>query len=585
MPWTVLRPVEARANVPLLTVEPDDSVFVSGDASKNDKYQLKFRTGLRGVTAIRLEVLPDDRLPGHGPGRVYYEGSPGNFLLTDLSLRRGGKKLPIARAVDSFHSGDFTAAKAIDGDLQSPWEIDGGQGRRHVAVFVLQKPLADPGELDLEMCFEAYYVCGLGRFRIAVTAAADPEAQERPEDVERLLTLAEGQLTAGDRQRLQRQFLMEAPEMAAARRELDALIRSEPQYPTTLVMQERAGENSRPTFVHHRGEFLQPQQRVEPGVPAFLPDLPAGAPRNRLTLARWLVARGNPLVARVTVNRQWAALFGTGLVRTTGDFGSQGEPPTHPELLDWLAVRFMDDGWSMKKLHRLIVTSATYRQAARVTPQLLQQDPENRLLARGPRLRLEAELIRDNVLRASGLLSDKMYGPSVFPPQLPTITTEGAYGPMTWTVSQGEDRYRRSLYTFSKRTAPFASYLTFDAPSGETCCARRDVSNTPLQALTLLNSELFLEPAQAAGRRLAADSRPIPARLADLFRRAVVRPPTPHEIEALTKFYEQQLARIKAGKLAAKPLAGEGPGDLAARAAWTLTARAVFNLDEMITKE
>ena len=363
VPWTVLRPVEARANVPLLTVEPDDSVFVSGDASKNDKYQLKFRTGLRGVTAIRLEVLPDDRLPGHGPGRVYYEGSPGNFLLTDLSLRRGGKKLPIARAVDSFHSGDFTAAKAIDADLQSPWEIDGGQGRRHVAVFVLQKPLADPGELDLEMCFEAYYVCGLGRFRIAVTAAADPEAQERPEDVERLLTLAEGQLTAADRQRLQRQFLMEAPEMAAARRELDTLIRSEPQYPTTLVMQERAGENSRPTFVHHRGEFLQPQQRVEPGVPAFLPDLPAGAPRNRLALARWLVARGNPLTARVTVNRQWAALFGLGLVRTTGDFGSQGEPPTHPELLDWLAVRFMDDGWSMKKLHRLIVTSATYRQA------------------------------------------------------------------------------------------------------------------------------------------------------------------------------------------------------------------------------
>jgi hypothetical protein len=178
-----------------------------------------------------------------------------------------------------------------------------------------------------------------------------------------------------------------------------------------------------------------------------------------------------------------------------------------------------------------------------------------------------------------------MYGPSVFPPQLPTITTEGAYGPMTWTVSQGEDRYRRSLYTFNKRTAPFASYITFDAPSGEVCCARRDVSNTPLQALTLLNSELFLEPARAAGRQMAADSRPVPARLADLFRHAVVRPPTPQEIAALMKFYQQQLARIKAGKLDAKPLAGDGPSDLAARAAWTLTARAVYNLDEMITKE
>jgi len=583
--WTVLHPVEVGANVPLLTVQSDNSVFASGDASKNDKYHLKYRTDVRGVTAIRLEVLPDDRLPRHGPGRVYYEGSPGNFLLTDFSLRRGGNKLPFARVIDSFHSGDFSAAKAIDADLQSPWEVDGGQGRRHVAVFVLEKPLADAGEFDLDMFFEHYYVCGLGRFRISVTTDADPEAHERPDDVERLLTVADDSLKAADRQRLQTQFLMEAPEMAEARRDLDQLIRSEPQYPTTLVMQERPPENPRPTFIHHRGEYLQPKERVQTGVVAFLPGLPPGAPRNRLTLAHWLVSRDNPLVARVTVNRQWAAMFGIGIVRTTGDFGSQGELPTHPELLDWLAVRLMDDGWSMKKLHRLIVTSATYRQSSRVTPQLFEQDPENRLLARGPRFRLEAELIRDDILRASGLLSSKMYGPSVFPPQPPAITTEGTYGPMTWTVSQGEDRYRRSLYTFSKRTAPFASFITFDAPSGEVCCARRDISNTPLQALTLLNSELFFEPAQAVGRQMATDNRPIEAKLADLFRRAVVRPPTTQEIASLTKFYENQRARIKSGKLDAKPLAGEGSGDPAERAVWTLTARAVFNLDEMITKD
>jgi hypothetical protein len=583
--WTVLRPLEARANVPLLTVQPDDSVFVSGDVSKNDKYHLKYRTNLCGVTAIRLEVLPDDRLPRHGPGRIFYEGSPGDFLLTDFSLRRAGDKLPLARAIDSFHSRDFTAAKAIDADLQSPWGVDGGQGRRHVAVFVLKKPLTEAGEFDLDMFFEAYYACGLGRFRVSVTTDSDPEAREQPEDVERLLTLSDRLLTAADRRRLQAQFLMEAPEMAAARRELDQLIHSEPQYPTTLVMQERPPESPRPTFVHHRGEYLQPKDRVKPDVVAFLPGLPPGAPRNRLTLARWLVSRDNPLVARVTVNRQWAAIFGIGIVRTAGDFGSQGELPTHPELLDWLAVRFMDDGWSMKKLHRLVVTSATYRQSSQVTPQLSEQDPENRLLARGPRLRLEAELIRDGVLRASELLSSKMYGPSVFPPQPPAITTEGTYGPMNWVVSQGEDRYRRSLYTFSKRTAPFASFITFDAPSGEVCCARRDTSNTPLQALTLLNSEMFFEAAQATGRQMAANSRPIETRLADLFRRAVVRPPTTREIASLKTFYENQLARIKAGKLNAKPLAGEGPGDPAERAAWTLTARAVYNLDEMITKE
>jgi hypothetical protein len=567
-----------------MAIEADDSVFVSGDASKNDKYHLKYRTDLRGVTALRLEVLPDERLPQHGPGRVYYEGAPGNFLLTDLSLHRNGVKVPIARAVDSCHSGDFTAAKAVDADPQSPWEIDGGQGRRHVAVFILEKPLA-AGEFDLDMCFEAYYACGLGRFRISVTTDTVSDADERPDEVSRLLNVADGALSAIDRQRLQRQFLMEAPEMAAARRELDQLIRAEPQYPTTLVMQERPPESPRPTFLHHRGEYLQAKYRVEPGVVSFLPNLPAASPHNRLTLARWLVARDNPLVARVTVNRQWAALFGIGIVRTTGDFGFQGEPPTHPELLDWLAVRFLDDGWSMKKLHRLIVTSATYQQSSRVTPQLLEKDPENRLLARGPRFRLDAELIRDDVLHAGGLLSSKMYGPSVFPPQPASITTEGAYGPMTWTVSQGEDRYRRSLYTFSKRTAPFASYTTFDAPSGEVCCPRRDMSNTPLQALTMLNSQLYFEPAQAAGRQLAVDRRPIEARLADLFRRALVRPPTAEEIALLAKFYDRQLTRIKSGKLDAKPLAGDGPGDAAARAAWALTARAVFNLDEMITKE
>ncbi len=585
--WTVLRPVEARSDVPLLTVQQDDSVFVSGNQTKSDTYQLKFNTTLRGVTAIRLEVLPDDRLPAHGPGRVFYEGLPGNFALADFSVHRGGKKLLIARASASYSAGQNTIDKAFDKDLQSFWEVGGGQGRRHVAVFILQEPLS-PGDFDLEMLLANYYASGLGRFRIAVTTDPDPEARERPKEIERLLTVADAALTAADCKRLQTQFLMEAPEMASARRELDALLHSEPPYPTTLVMQERPPQNPRPTFVHHRGEWLKAEQRVEPGVPSFLPDLPAGAHRNRLALARWLVSRDNPLTARVTVNRQWAAIFGAGIVRTTGDFGSQGNPPSHPELLDWLAVRFMDDGWSIKRLTRMIVTSATYRQSSRVTPQLLEKDSENRLLARGPRVRLDAELIRDDVLQAAGLLSAKMYGPSVFPPQPPSITTEGAYAALNWVVSKGEDRYRRSLYTFSRRTSPFAAYVTFDAPSGEVCCPRRDLSNTPLQALTLMNSELFVEPAEAAGRRLAADKRPVQQRVEDLFRRTLVRPPSTEEVAALTRFYQRQLDRAKSGKLAAKPLAGKdsgSPAEIAARAAWTLTARAVYNLDEMVTKE
>ena len=277
-----------------------------------------------------------------------------------------------------------------------------------------------------------------------------------------------------------------------------------PPDPTTLVMQERPPDNPRPTFIHNRGEYLQPTDRVQPAVLSILPPLPKDVPPNRLALARWLVSPDNPLSARVTMNRQWAAFFGRGLVRTAEDFGYQGEPPSHPELLDWLALELPRQGWSMKRMHKLIVMSATYQQSSRATPELLAKDPENRLLARGPRVRLEAEVIRDAALRASGLLSERVGGPSVFPPQPAGVTTEGTYGGLDWKVSPGGDRYRRGLYTFTKRTAPFAMATTFDAPSGEVCVARREVSNTPLQALTLLNDPVFEEAAQALGRLMAA---------------------------------------------------------------------------------
>jgi len=325
-------------------------------------------------------------------------------------------------------------------------------------------------------------------------------------------------------------------------------------------------------------------------VPAALPPLPKGAPRNRLGLARWLVAPDNPLTARVTVNRQWQAFFGRGLVRTTEDFGLQGESPTHPQLLDWLAVEFVKRGWSLKALHRLIVTSATYRQSSQVTPELLKKDPQNLLLARGPRVRLEAELVRDAALRASGLFSPKLGGPSVFPPQPPGVTSEGTFGGLPWTVSPGGDRYRRGLYTFSKRTAPFAMFNTFDAPSGEACVARREVSNTPLQALTLLNDPVFIEAAQALGRSAAAPvanapGSPDEARAARLFRQCLTRPPEPDELKLLVKFYRDQRQRFANSKLNVTGLAGPGVGDPVERAAWTATARALLNTDEAITKD
>jgi hypothetical protein len=381
---------------------------------------------------------------------------------------------------------------------------------------------------------------------------------------------------------LRRQFLLSTPELASARGEIDALRKPLVQ-PRTLVFKERPPENPRPTFVHHRGEYLQLEEKVEPGVLSALQPFPAGAPKNRLGFARWLVSPDNPLTARVTMNREWAAFFGRGIVRTLGDFGFQGDPPTHPELLDWLAVEFMKRGWSVKQMQKLIVMSATYRQSSRAPADVLAKDPENQFLARGARFRMDAELIRDAALRASGLLSEKIGGPSVRPPQ-PVGVTEAAYGSPKWIASEGEDRYRRSLYTFSKRTAPFALYNAFDAPTGEACLARRDVSNSPLQALELLNDVVFLEASRALGDKLAALPGATNDRITEAFRRCLTRAPNPGELALLEKFYLSQKQRFERGELDPAALLGDKRENAAERAAWTTVARALFNLDEAITK-
>ena len=587
--WLMLRPSAVSSNRPLLTVQPDDSVFVSGDMTKRDVYDLTFRGDLAGLTAVRLEAIPDERLPKNGPGRVYYEGPHGDFHLSTLTATADGKPAMFAKATQTIGN----AAPAIDDNPQTGWGINGGQGRRHVAVFAFDKPVSAK-ELKLQMVFERYYAAGLGRFRVSVTVAKDAEARDYPPDVEAILLAAADTLTADQRATLREQFHRSTPHLAKAREEIDALRKQLPADPTTLVMSERPQENPRPTFVHHRGEFLQPGEAVEPGTPAFLPPMLPDLPRNRLGFVRWLISADNPLTARVTVNRQWQAFFGRGLVRTTEDFGYQGALPSHPELLDWLACEFVAPSkpadsyrraspWSLKSLHRLIVTSATYKQSSRVTPLLNEKDPENVLLARGPRVRLDAELIRDSALTAAGLLSEKSGGPSVFPPQPPSVTTEGTYGGLQWKPSDGPDRYRRALYTFAKRTAPFAMAATFDAPSGEACVARRDVSNTPLQALTLMNDVAFTEAAQAAGRETAKVAGSDAERVRLLVRRFLVRPPADDEVKLLTSFVKEQRVHFGWHPAAARKFAGEGP-NAAERAAWTALARVVMNLDEFVVK-
>jgi hypothetical protein len=585
--WQALRPTAMKTSMPHLALLPDGSILASGDQTKSDTYDLKFTDKIKGVTALRLEVLPHESLPGGGPGRTYYEGTKGDFFLSELSLKVAGKPVKFAAASDNLDKSAKAGARfAVDGDPATAWSTSNRPGQRHEAVLNFAQPVDFDGSASIRMLFERYYACGLGRFRISVTTAGTrAEAGDHGAEVEAVLAKPESRRSAEERELLFKRFLETAPQLGKFRKEIDSLKASLPSYQITMVMKERPPQNPRATHRHHRGEYLQPKEKVEPGSLAILQSFPKDEPPNRLGFARWLVSSDNPLTARVTVNRQWQAFFGLGLVKTTEDFGIQGNLPTHPELLDWLAIEFMKRGWSMKKLHKLIVMSATYRQASNVGAELLAKDPENRLLARGPRVRLEAELIRDSLLRASGLLSGKLGGPSVFPPQPVSVTTEGVYGSIKWDVSKGEDRYRRGLYTFLKRSIPYAMFATFDGATGDACLARREVSNTPLQALTMMNDLVIIESAQALGRKLAASAGSVEDRMQELFRRCLTRPPSTQEAAALLDFYRRQSERLQSGKVDAKAIAGGADGDVAQRAAWTLAARAVFNLDEMITKE
>ena len=593
--WQRLRPTEAASQVPTLTIEADDSVFASGDFTKSDTYKLKFRNLPAGVKAIRLEALPDDRLPKSGPGIIYYEGPEGDFYLSNFKVVAGTNSVSLTNATESLASGANNAAKAIDTDLQSGWSINGGQGHAQNAVFQLAEPLKAVDELQIELTCAQYYAASLGRFRISVTTEENAKASTLPEEACNVLlnhrgeggvkSLLNSPDAAADRDILLRHFVKVTPLLAGERKEIEKLRAELPELPTALVLRERPEGYSRITHRHRRGEFLSPEEVVAPGVPEILPPLAKDAPKNRLGLARWLVSPGNPLTARVVINRHWEAFFGRGLVHSTENFGFQGEPPSHPALLDWLALEFIKQGWSQKKMHKLIVMSATYQQSSSVTPPMLERDPENILLARAPRSRLEAELVRDYALVASGLFSPKVGGPSVYPPQPPGVSTEGAYGTLDWKTSEGPDRYRRGLYTFAKRTAPYAMTMTFDGPSGESCLARRERSNTQLQALTLLNDEVFMECARALGRWATEQEGGVDALVGRVFRRCVTRPPSDGERAKLAGFYQTQLDRFAKGELKAEEFAGKDKSKmLNEQAAWTTVARAVLNLDETITK-
>ena len=497
---------------------------------------------------------------------------------------------------------------AIDGRDDTAWGIDAGPGQRNQprkAVFNFERPVENANGLLLNIYLKQDHGGAnsddnennnLGRIRLSVTSAPDAVADPMPEAVRTVLKISRDRRTPAQQLAVFGYWRTTVPEWKSENEAIAQLWREHPEGSRQLVMAERT-EDPRETHILRRGDFLQPDRAVQPGVPSFLNALPAGAPLNRLRPSPngwWRAIR--PTTARSIVNRVWLAHFGTGIVATTVNLGKQAEAPSNQELLDWLAVEFMDSGWSIKKLHRLIVTSSAYRQSSNVTPELLAKDPDNRLIARGPRYRADAEIVRDIALAASGLLNAEVGGPSVYPPAPAFLFQPPAsYAPKTWAISEGPERYRRALYTFRFRSVPYPVLQAFDAPAGEMACVRRGRSNTPLQALATLNESLFVESAQAlAARALKEGGSTDRERVAYAFRLCTARTPAPAEADVLLQLLSKEDRRLADGWLSSSDIAGLKPGVTATLppqvtprqlAAWTVVARVLLNLDETITVE
>lgn len=583
------------------------------------------------IGAFRFEHLNDPNLPCNGPGRSI----KGMAALTEFSVEAVDAQNPTNKVKVKFvkATADFANPEkdlepefdngsgkrrpygpvefAIDGKDSTAWGIDAGPGRRNVprkAVFLPDRPITFSNGVVLNFLLQQNHGGSnsddnqnhnLGRFRISVTSATNVVADPLPAAVREIFRTPGTQRTPAQIATIFSYWRTTVPEFRKANQEIEALWQQWPEGSPTLSVVARQGrqpgDEMRPTHALKRGDWLKPESEVTPGVPAILHPLPAGPDTSRLTFARWLVDRKSPTAARVFVNGLWQAYFGIGIIETSEDLGVQSPAPSHPELLDWLATEFMDSGWDIKAMHRLIVKSATYRQSSRISPELYAKDPYNRLLARGPRVRVDAELVRDVALAASGLLHPVLGGPSVYAPAPDFLFRPPAsYGPKTWNEEKGPDRYRRALYTFRFRSVPYPVLQNFDAPNGDFSCVRRARSNTPLQALTTLNETLFMESARALALRAleqgGSDDR---SRLTYAFRRVLSRPPTEAERSDLQELLTRQQQRIAEGWVNAQELGtgkqevpklppGINPTQLAA---YTVVSRVLLNLDEAISKE
>ncbi len=575
------------------------SIRVSGANPAKDVYTVKVEKVPAGTTGFRFEVLPEASLAGKGPGRSVN----GNMVLSDIKFLVDGKQLKLGHASVDFSQKDFSAAGAIDGNPATAWNIFPQVGKAHQLIVDLAEPLKAETAVTAVIEFNSKYENHqAGHFRLGATDSADPHAgAATPENVAKILAIAADKRTAAQLAEVRQYYRASVSKTFKAASDRIAELKKEQKETeaterTTMVMQEMA--KPRDTFLLMRGQYDHPGEKVSADVPAFLPPLPKDAPHNRLGLAKWLVSKEQPLTARVIVNRYWQMYFGDGIVKTAEDFGSQGEWPSHPQLLDYLASQFMQSGWDVKGLQKMIVMSETYRQSSKATAEGMAKDPENRLLARGPRIRLPAEFIRDQALAISGLLSDEIGGASVSPYQPAGLWEElmsredgKNWTAQTYVQSHGKDLYKRTMYTFWKRTSPPPTLGTFDAPSREVCTVRRSRTNTPLQALVLMNDPTYIEASRKMAERILGEGGQTTAeRITFVFRLATGRAPTLAEMIVLQRAYGQQAAKYRGSpELAEKLLkVGEAPVngkfDKGELAAWSMVSSIILNLDETITK-
>jgi mono/diheme cytochrome c family protein len=568
-PWKPIAVNSGRSEgEALLTVGTDRAIAVSGQRPEKDVYILEGTLGAGRYTALRIQTLPIQQPDGQ-PGLGRNPADP-NFVLSELNLdvviNGDLRRLSWRESRADFSQQGWPVAAAIDEDLKTGWAVSPRSRESHVAQFELKTPLVLESDTPVRITLSQQYGNSLllAKFRLWTS------------------DLAWGDLTLPSPSQEVEQAQKSVTE---AQQQLQQLAGEIPQVP---VLKELPPNRRRITRIHNRGNFLDPGDEVQPAIPSGFGPVPAVERPTRADVARWLVNAENPLTPRVWANRIWARLHGMGLVETEEDFGALGSWPVNGALLDWLAAEYRDQGWSLKKLLKAIVLSEAYRQESETNETLRQADPQNRWLSRGARYRLPAEVVRDQALAVAGLLSLKQGGPPVMPPQ-PAGLWRSTYNGRSWIDAEGEDRYRRGLYTYLKRTTPYPSFLMFDGGSGEVCQIRRLRTNTPLQALVTLNDPVYLEAAGGLAKRAVNSAGPLEQRLRDAMRLAVLRAVSADEVAPLVQLQMRALARFKEAPAEAEALVKAarlqpGATPTPEAAAWIVISSAILNLDEFLTR-